>query len=127
MHKLTGKQCKVARGLLKWNVYDLANHVSRIDAKRIESYERGNAHLAEWENDELVKAFRKEGVRFNNDLDVVLGDSDTMRQNKNAGNSKQGAVITLDADQSIISDSTGQAMPLVLSKPDEGDAKVEEK
>lgn len=105
MHKLTGKQCRQARGLLKWNVYDLSSHVSGINAKRIESYERGMVHIAEWENDEMVTAFRKAGIQFNDELDVTLKEK-AKSGGAVLGGSGEGAHIALNADQSILADST---------------------
>lgn len=105
MHKLTGKQCRQARALLKWNVYDLSSRVSGINARRIESYERGMVHIAEWENDEMVSAFRKEGIQFNSDMDVVLKETESVEV-KARGMQGEGAHIRLGADQAVLEDST---------------------
>lgn len=121
MHKLTGKQCKQARGLLKWNVYDLSSHVNGINPKRIESFERGMVHIAEWENDEMVKAFRKEGVAFNAELDVVLAEADKKR-NVASGGAGDGAHIKLDGDMNVVSDTTVSLVPDADKLPDSGDA-----
>lgn len=112
MHKLTGKQCKQARALLKWNVYDLASRVNGINPRRIESYERGMVHMAEWENDEMVTAFRKEGIQFNAELDVSLVVADKSTTSLRIGGTGEGARIHLDADQSIVEDTTQQHTPL---------------
>jgi len=123
VHKLTGKQCKQARALLKWNVYDLASRVNGINPKRIESYERGMVHMAEWENDEMVTAFRKEGIQFNAELDVTLSASDKVATSVKIGGTGEGAHIQLDADQSIMSDTSTKHIPQDDALEDEADAK----
>lgn len=113
MHKLTGKQCRTARGLLKWNIYDLANRINGVNPKRIDSFERGMVHIAEWENDEMVTAFRKEGVTFNADLEVVLDTSNTSKSAIVAHMHGEGAHIKLDAEQNVVSDSTSAVVPVI--------------
>ncbi len=119
MHKLTGKQCKQARALLKWNVYDLASRVNGINPKRIESYERGMVHTAEWENDEMVTAFRKEGIQFNAEMDVTLSASDKVATSVKVGGGGEGAHIQLDADQNVVSDSSIKFTPEQAAQDDE--------
>jgi hypothetical protein len=113
MHKLTGKQCRTARSLLKWNVYDLATHVNSIPPRRIESFEKGVVHIVEWENDEMVQAFRNEGIVFNSDLDVTLIATKKNDHAVNMGVTGEGARIVLDADQTVISDSTTKIAPRI--------------
>lgn len=119
MHKLTGKQCRQARALLKWNLYDLANHLNGINPRRIESFERGMVHVAEWENDEMVNAFRDQGVLFNADLDVVL-DETHQKINPQQRTHGEGAHITLNADQSVVSDSTSNVPSLIAKEGEAG-------
>jgi CDP-glycerol glycerophosphotransferase (TagB/SpsB family) len=71
MFRITGKQCKAARSLLKWNLQDLASRV-RVEIKRIESFESGNVPLHAWEMEELVKCFKDKGCIFRSDLSVAL-------------------------------------------------------
>lgn len=118
MHKLTGKQCKMARALLKWNIYDLVTRLNAISPKRIDSYERGLVHIAEWENDEILKAFRKEGVQFNTDMDVVLKDGQKAKPAGGHGTG-QGAHIVLDADNSVLSDTTATIPSLISREQDD--------
>lgn len=127
MHKLTGKQCKQARALLKWNVYDLASRVNGINPRRIESYERGMVHIVEWENDEMVTAFRKEGIHFSAELDVTLKDSDRVATSMKVGGTGDGAHIQLDAEQNIVSDSSAVVTPADSASEEELKKKSEKK
>jgi len=108
MHKLSGKQCKMARSLLKWNIYDLANHVKGILPKRIDSFEHSMVHLIEWENDEMVRAFKKQGILFKSDMDVALHKVEQTQDVQTAGMTEEGAHIRLDADQNVLSDSSAE-------------------
>lgn len=126
MHKLTGKQCKQARALLKWNVYDLASRVNGINPRRIESYERGMVHMAEWENDEMVSAFRKEGIQFNAEMDVTLNAADKTSSAVKVGGTGEGARIQLDADQNIVTDSSIK-LPVADSTSEEDQGKAEQR
>jgi len=103
VHKITGKQCKAARALLKWNLSDLANTLSGIVPRRIESFERGMVHLAEWENKDMVASFKKEGIAFRADMEVVLH---TDRKEERLGVQVNGAHVVLDVDQTVLADST---------------------
>ena len=69
--KLTGKQSRTARALLKWNLHDLAARV-HTGAKRIENFENGIVHLQKFENEELVETYTKAGIEFRGDFEVVL-------------------------------------------------------
>jgi hypothetical protein len=106
MHKITGKQCKTARSLLKWNVNDLSSRLRSVPAKRIESFERGIVHIQEWENDEIVKAMRKEGVEFRSDFEVILKAKVTEVAPDTHAGGGDGARIVLDGEQNVLSDSS---------------------
>jgi predicted methyltransferase len=62
-------------------------------------------HVADWENDEMLTAFRKEGIQFNSDMDVTLKKKESASGAAIAGQG-EGAHIRLDADQSVLEDST---------------------
>lgn len=76
MLKITGKQSKAARGLLKWNVHDLTSRCT-VQGRRIESFERGTIQLQMPENDELVRAYKAEGIEFKGDMEVKLANTTT--------------------------------------------------
>lgn len=69
--KITSKQCRAARGLLKWNINDLASRVN-VAVRRLESFERGNIQLFQNENTEISDVFKKEGIEFLSDFEVKL-------------------------------------------------------
>jgi hypothetical protein len=94
-----------SRALLKWNLYDLANRVKGLPPKRIDSFEHGTVHLMEWENDELVTAFKKAGILFKADLEVVLEKEEAQREALLA-TAGEGARVVLDGDQTVLSDTT---------------------
>src|ERR1700678_1611470 len=108
MHKITGKQSRAARSLLQWNIYDLANRVKKLPAKRIDSFEHGMVHLMEWENDELVRCFKKQGIAFKADLEVALHKDDKEAEPMQEGMHGEGARIRLDADQTVLFDSSAE-------------------
>ncbi len=64
MHKIIGSQCRTARSLLKWNVYDLTNHLGSISSRRIQDFEKGSTQLLGWENEDLMRLFTKNGIEF---------------------------------------------------------------
>lgn len=108
MHKITGKQCMRARALLKWNIHDLVNRVKGMVPKRVDSFEHGSVHLMEWENDELVRAFKKRGIHFKADLDVVL-ETEGVDPERNLKIQGDGMHITIDNDMNMVSDGTNFA------------------
>lgn len=122
MHRLTGKQSKAARGLLKWNIYDFANRLNNIDSRRIESFERGMVHIAEWENDEMIRTYRKEGIRFNDDMEVTLVEADKISLARDRGAGGDAGLIRLGIDNMIIEDSTSKVSAEDASSGDEEDA-----
>lgn len=71
MTKMSSKQCRSARDLLKWNVHDLASRVN-VGVKRIETFERGSVQLYQNENTEIVDIFKKHGIEFLSDFEVKL-------------------------------------------------------
>lgn len=68
---ITGKQCQKARGLLKWNHRDLGTRCA-LDAKRIDSFEKGVIRLQKFEMDAVMTAFDKEDVQFKANFEVAL-------------------------------------------------------
>ena len=116
MHRITGKQSKTSRSLLKWNIYDLANRVKSILPKRLDSFEHGMVHLMEWENDEVVRAFKKAGILFKADLEVVLQKEEAEPDALNVTMDQEGSRIVLDTDQTVLSDSSAEKTQI----PDKG-------
>lgn len=127
MHKLTGKHSRQARALLKWNVYDLSSRVNGINPRRIESFERGMVHIAEWENNEMVSAFRKDGIHFSAELDVTLKASDKAGKAVTVGGTGEGMHIQLDAEQGIMSDTTALNIAPVDDASEEGNSTPEKR
>ena len=120
MLRLTGKQSKSARSLLKWNLYDLGNRVKGVVPKRIGSFEHGLVHLMEWENDELVRAFKKAGILFKGDLEVVLDKSKpTQDAGSGGGMHGEGERIVLRTEQVLELEKTAEEMERAGSKADE--------
>jgi len=74
MKKITGRQAKSARALLKWNLPDLATK-TRVRPERISAFENGLLQLFRWELDELIKIYQDEGIQFRNDFSVILDRS----------------------------------------------------
>jgi hypothetical protein len=99
--KISGKQSKASRGLLKWNIYDLCSRVS-IPSKRVESFERGTIQLQASENSELVKVFKESGIEFLSDFEVCLkkGSNDTPSTIKNSG-SGMGEQVVINMNELI--------------------------
>lgn len=91
--KLSGKQSRSARGLLKWNLHDLASKV-KTPIKRLESFEKGVLHLQKVENDELINAYKKEGIEFRGDFEVVLKEK---KEARNYGG--ETVTVAIDADE----------------------------
>lgn len=117
--KLTGKQSRAARGLLKWNLHDLATRV-RTPVKRIESFEKGVIHLQKYENEELIDIFKKHGIEFRGDFDVHL----VKQERKVQGD---GQNITLNTED-LMQPDAGDSPPLPeISRADEAAAALERK
>jgi len=76
MIKITGRQSKSARALLKWNIPDLATRC-KLRSARVTSFENGLLQLQGWEMQELMDAYKGHGIIFSSDLSVHL-------QSKNA-------------------------------------------
>lgn len=97
---ITGRQCKTARGLLKWNVRELEFR-STVRAKQIELFEQGTKALMMNHREMLAEAFKKEGIVFLDFGEVILGDSKSnLRESSHSsGNSKAHVVHTIDHDQ----------------------------
>jgi hypothetical protein len=102
--KITGKQSRSARSLLKWNIHDLANRVKGIVAKRIDSFEHGMVHLMEWENDEIVKSFKSNGIVFKADLEVALekGGKTEKEKQQVSGSGGEGMRVTVTAEEVML-------------------------
>lgn len=108
MKRITGKQCKTARSLLKWNLHDLAARVKAILPRRIDSFEHGVVHLMEWEYAELLRVFVKAGIHFKPDMEVTLRREDAEPEKIQGGMTQEGARIVLDTDLTVVSDSSAE-------------------
>ncbi len=75
MALMTGKQCRKARNLLRWNQRDLSAR-SRVPVKRLDNFEKGYFRLYKSEHDDVMKVFKREGVIFKDNFEVVLSDDD---------------------------------------------------
>jgi hypothetical protein len=71
MARISNRQCRQARSLLKWNPQDLACR-THITARRIEGFERGSVRLMLPEQKELVDIFEKAGLVFTGENDVAF-------------------------------------------------------
>jgi hypothetical protein len=69
--RLTSRQCRACRALLKWNINDLVAQTNVL-YKRIDSFEKGIIHLHQNENTELMQVFIKQGIEFLSDFEVRL-------------------------------------------------------
>lgn len=79
---ITGKQCKAARGLLKWNLRELEFR-STIRASAIEGFEDGSKPLMGPQREVLYKTFKKEGIVF-----LDMGDVKLVEEKKGSGGHK---------------------------------------
>jgi len=123
VQRISGRQCKASRSLLKWNIHDLVNRLKDIEARRIEGFERNTLQLLEWENQEILTVLKKHGIIFTNDSEVIL---DKTADNSEAVNMThgEGARIILNNDLTIVSDSTileekKRLFPIAEEKKDE--------
>ena len=107
MQRISGKQSKTARSLLKWNLHDLVSRVNGIQSRRIENFEKGAIPLEEWESDEVTKAFKKSGIKFGDNFSVTLEKSEADESEKRPQHSSgASARIVLGTGLSIVSDSS---------------------
>lgn len=77
--QINAKQSRKARSLLKWNVHDVISKCA-IRVQRFDNFERGSIRLTRPENDELVKLYSDQGIRFTGNHDVVLRKDDVRAQ-----------------------------------------------
>lgn len=70
-HRLTVKQCKQARGLLKWNLRDLSVR-SNIKLERLTEFEQNVVKLFKNENAAVVDVLVKAGIVFGDSGEVTL-------------------------------------------------------
>ncbi len=106
LHKLTGKECRTARSLLKWNVQDLANRTHNVSPRRINDFERGLTPLLGWENTELVTAFTDAKIVFTSQKVMLPKGGKTEARRDRIISHGEGAYITLDADLNILTDTS---------------------
>ena len=101
MKRITGKQSKTARSLLKWNPYDLASR-THVHIKRIDSFERGFFQLHQGEMDEVMRVFNEGGIVFGEDFSVRLVEDGKSHKIKDSGYRPEGGVhIVVDANEML--------------------------
>jgi len=103
--RITSKQCKSARSLLKWNIHDLASRTNVL-SKRIDNFEKGMCHLHQPENDDIVRVYVEAGIEFRSDFEVVLADP--KRNTDLDFKDSSGAIVKLDMLGNIISDTSSK-------------------
>lgn len=69
--RINSRMCKNARGLLKWNVRDLAIR-SKLQVQRLQDFEQGQFQLMKSENEQVHKAFTHAGIEFGNQGDITF-------------------------------------------------------
>lgn len=74
MRRITSRQAKSARAILKWNLPDIAAKTN-IRPERINSFEKGLLQLHKWEMEEMIKAYQDAGIIFKVDLSVTYDRS----------------------------------------------------
>lgn len=118
--KLSPRQCRTARSLLKWNYHDLSSK-SGVAPKRIEEFERATLHLQKSENDELVDTFHKQGIEFKADFQVVLtdGKGKSTSSGHRAAPKGDGQTIVIDSDNwgSQAGDLGSEEPPTPVKRP----------
>lgn len=104
MIKISGSQCRKARGLLSWNHRDLS-HKSKLSVSRISNFERGLIHLQQMENKALYDAFKEDGIVFHEFGEVSLDMEKVGKKDKKdievqgmGHNSRQDRIIINDED-----------------------------
>ena len=115
---ITGKQCKQARGLLKWNVREL-EYRSQVRAAAIEAFEDGSKPVMAPQREQLYKAFKKEGIIFLDMGDVKLeGDKKSASHVQSGGGGREAQeTYTIDTEEMLaLSD------PKRLKKPGDADS-----
>lgn len=122
--KITARQCKIARGMIQWNIYDLTN-ASGVIPKRIDDFERGLQHLLPYEYHEIIKAFHLEGLAFTDDFEVKFIGQRAPK--------KQKVTVQLQDQEQVVIDETHEVFDDLMrggqdkGTPEEKDAKEKEK
>jgi len=127
--KITGKQCRQARSLLKWNLHDLASRVKSILARRIDSFEHGTVHLQPWENEALATAFKKAGILLKADLEVALAKDTSSEPEERPLNLMhgEGGRIVLSTDEVMLPGDPQKTGPAEQPARDEAQKRPEGK
>jgi hypothetical protein len=129
--KVSSKQCRAARDLLKWNLHDLVSRVN-VPVKRLESFERGSIQLYQNENHEIAEVFKKNGIEFLSDFEVKLKKEvkDKQKTQVFAGTVGMGQNATANMgsdDSSPISNNYGlnpERVAQLSSLQDEGEPSI---
>jgi hypothetical protein len=95
--RVSMKQCKQARGLLKWNPRDLSVR-STVKLDRIMEFEHGGVALYKSENQAVYEAFSHAGIEFTDKGEVMLVKMkraviDTHEENHSEHHEQQEQVI----------------------------------
>lgn len=104
--KITPRQCKIARGLIHWNIYDLSNNCG-IQAKRLDSFEKSLLHLVPYEFFEIVRAFKMEGVEFTDDFEVKLTGQRVPKKLKPTVPLEDPGPVVIDENHEVFEDLMG--------------------
>jgi hypothetical protein len=86
---ITGRQCKSARALLKWNLRELEFR-STIRARVLEPFEKGTKTLLPSQREQLFKIFTDEGVVFTEHGEIRLEDTSKIKGKSHASHQKAG-------------------------------------
>lgn len=93
---LTARQSKQARSLLKWNLHDLSSRTN-IPSKHLERFERSLTRLTLPEVQECIKIYEKNGIRFLDNLDVILAKQEADDRDQNFSNLTE--IKTIEAEE----------------------------
>jgi len=99
--RIISKQSRAARSLLKWNINDLATR-SGVPQRRLDQFEKNVLHLVKGENDAVVSAFKKVGIQFKDNFEVILSEAqDGSGGGKRPVNVKEHMRVTINPDNEI--------------------------
>ena len=101
--KITARQCKTARGMVHWNIYDLTNACG-VQPKRIDDFERGLQHLLPYEYHEIIKAFHLEGIAFTDDFEVKFIGQRAPKKQKATVQLQEQEAIVIDENHEVFDD-----------------------
>lgn len=125
--KISARQCKIARGMVHWNIYDLTNACGVLP-KRIDDFERGLQHLLPYEYHEIIKAFHLEGIAFTDDFEVKFIGQRAPKKQKPTVTLQEQEPIVIDENHEVFDDlMRGGQGDEEDKKPDQDKTENEEK